>query len=161
MQANPKDRRLVLAEAVRHVPRSVKVWMKCIDAEDDSAEGGVGADGGNSRGESSGQSARVRQRLVCRRSLQLVPESVALWRRCVELEDDNEDAKVMLRRAIECVPAPVSADFRLALARLETYESQCCSIRPRCVLCRARHSGASAPSPPRVPQLTPLLRAKL
>ncbi len=42
-----------------------------------------------------------------------------LWKAAVEVED-ADDARVMLHRAVECVPE--SVDLWLALARLETYK---------------------------------------
>jgi hypothetical protein len=44
---------------------------------------------------------------------------VKLWKAAVEVED-ADDARVMLHRAVECVPE--SVDLWLALARLETYK---------------------------------------
>ena len=35
-------------------------------------------------------------------ALGFVPNSVRLWKAAVELEDDPEDARVMLARAVEC-----------------------------------------------------------
>lgn len=44
-----------------------------------------------------------------------------LWKYAVELEEDHEDARILLSRAVEC--EPTSTELWLALARLETYEN--------------------------------------
>ena len=49
-----------------------------------------------------------------------MPYSVSLWKAAVELVDED-DAKVLLDRAVECCPNQV--DLWLALAKLETYEN--------------------------------------
>lgn len=83
--------------------------------------------------------------------LEFIPNSYKLWKAAVELEEDPEDARVMLTRAVECalqLPAlvgdarlgadavvglarwryasglgiPDNVDLWLALARLESYE---------------------------------------
>jgi pre-mRNA-processing factor 6 len=54
--------------------------------------------------------------------LELVPTSLKLWKALIQLEEP-EDARVLLSRAVECVPAPDSLDLWLALARLESYEN--------------------------------------
>lgn len=59
-------------------------------------------------------------KVVLRRALEFVPNSVKLWKTTIELEG-VEDALIMLGRAVECVPH--SVDMWLALARLETYEN--------------------------------------
>lgn len=59
-------------------------------------------------------------KVVLRRALEFVPNSVKLWKTAIELEG-VEDALIMLGRAVECVPH--SVDMWLALARLETYEN--------------------------------------
>lgn len=61
-----------------------------------------------------------REKVVLRRALEFVPNSVKLWKTAIELEG-VEDALIMLGRAVECVPH--SVDMWLALARLETYEN--------------------------------------
>ncbi|KAG8463988.1 hypothetical protein KFE25_000156 [Diacronema lutheri] len=90
--------KLVLAEAVRAVPQSVKVWLHAASLEDDG---------------------RLR-RLVLRKALEVLPNSVKLWQAAIDLETP-QDAKLMLARAVECVPHAV--DMWLALARLETYDN--------------------------------------
>ena len=44
---------------------------------------------------------------VLRRALEFVPNSVKLWRCAIQLED-AADARIMLGRAVECVPHSVS-----------------------------------------------------
>jgi pre-mRNA-processing factor 6 len=63
----------------------------------------------------------VAQKAVLRRGLELVPTSLKLWKAAIGLEDQDE-ARILLSRAVECVPPPDSLELWLALARLETYE---------------------------------------
>jgi hypothetical protein len=53
-------------------------------------------------------------------ALEFIPNSVRIWKAAVEMEEDEEDARLMLSRAVECVPTAV--ELWLALARLEPYE---------------------------------------
>ncbi|XP_071451634.1 pre-mRNA-processing factor 6 [Hetaerina americana] len=90
--------RAVIAQAVRHVPNSVRVWIRAADLETETKA----------------------KRRVYRKALEHIPNSVRLWKAAVELED-AEDARILLSRAVEC--CPTSVDLWLALARLETYEN--------------------------------------
>ena len=95
---NPQDAKTVLANAVRHVKTSVKVWMYAAQLEDDDGT----------------------KKLVLRRALEFIPNSVKLWKAAIGLENE-QGARIMLGRAVECVPQ--SVDLWLALARLESYEN--------------------------------------
>lgn len=50
-------------------------------------------------------------------ALERIPNSVVLWKHAISLETSQEDAKVLLRRAVELLPH--SIELWLALARLE------------------------------------------
>ena len=93
----PANAKSVLAEAVQHLPRSVKIWMQASALEQSGAA----------------------KRRVLRRALEFVPNSVVLWEAAVELEEDEGNARIMLSRAVECVPHAVP--MWLALAHLEPY----------------------------------------
>ena len=93
----PANARLVLADAVKTLPTSVKLWLRAADAEDSDPDA---------------------RRAVLRKALTLVPGSERLWRAAISLETPA-DARVMLARAVECVPT--SLDMWLALAKLEDY----------------------------------------
>ncbi len=56
--------------------------------------------------------------LAVRVALEYIPNSVKLWKEVVNLEDDPEDARILLARAVEVVPQ--SVELWLTLARLET-----------------------------------------
>ncbi|EGW10560.1 Pre-mRNA-processing factor 6 [Cricetulus griseus] len=88
----------VVAQAVRHLPQSVRIYIRAAELETD---------------------IRAKKR-VLRKALEHVPNSVRLWKAAVELEEP-EDARIMLSRAVEC--CPTSVELWLALARLETYEN--------------------------------------
>ncbi|KAI9322825.1 PRP1 splicing factor, N-terminal-domain-containing protein [Dichotomocladium elegans] len=94
-----ENAKIILANAVRHLPQSVKIWLKAVDLETDSKA----------------------QKRVLRRALEFIPNSVKLWRAAVNMEENPEDAKVLLSRAVELVP--LSVELWLALARLETYDN--------------------------------------
>lgn len=87
-----------MAQAVRSVPLSVKLWMKAVDLESDTPA----------------------KKLVLRKALEMIPTSVRIWKAAVELEE-VDDARVLLGRAVEC--CPLSVELWLALARLETYDN--------------------------------------
>lgn len=93
--------KVILANAVRHVPTSVKIWMRAVDMEPESDS--------------------LAKKRVLRRALEFIPNSVTLWKAAVSLEEDPQDAKILLSRAVECVP--LSVDLWLALARLESYDN--------------------------------------
>merc|ERR1740124_1784521 len=94
----PENAKTVLAEAVKKIPQSVKIWLQAASLE----------------------SNIMMRRRVLRRALEVVPNSVKLWQAAIDLEPP-EDARLMLGRAVECVPH--SVDMWLALARLETYQN--------------------------------------
>eukprot|EP00171_Calliarthron_tuberculosum_P014469 IDg14469t1 len=93
----PERARRVLAQAVVHVPRAVKVWLAAAALEDEPR----------------------RRKRVLRKALEVVPRSAMLWRAAVELEE-TRGARILLDRAVECVPDDV--DLWLALAKLQPYE---------------------------------------
>jgi len=96
--SNPAQARVVLADAVRALPRSVALWLRAAELEPEADN----------------------KKLVLRKALDLNPGSEKLWKAEVSLESP-EDARIMLARAVECVP--MSLDLWLALARLESYEN--------------------------------------
>src|SRR5690606_41334064 len=55
------------------------------------------------------------------KALDLIPNSVVLWKEAVKLEEDPADARILLARAVELVP--LSVELWLALARLESFEN--------------------------------------
>ncbi|XP_028804943.1 protein STABILIZED1 [Neltuma alba] len=105
--ANPEDAKAVIARGVKSIPNSVKLWMQAAKLEHDD----------------------VNKSRVLRKGLEHIPDSVRLWKAVVELANE-EDARLLLHRAVECCPLHV--ELWLALARLETYDNA------RKVLNRAR-----------------------
>ncbi|CAH1441291.1 unnamed protein product [Lactuca virosa] len=96
--SNPDEAKAVIARGVKAIPNSVKLWMQAAKLEHDDAS--------KSR--------------VLRKGLENIPDSVRLWKAVVELANE-EDAKLLLQRAVECCPLHV--ELWLALARLETYDA--------------------------------------
>ncbi|KAI8923687.1 PRP1 splicing factor, N-terminal-domain-containing protein [Entophlyctis helioformis] len=111
VRINTKENaKIILGNAVRQLPHSVKIWLRARDLE-----------------------TEVRaQKLVLRRAIESIPNSVKLWKAAVSLEEDPDDARTLLSRAVECVP--LSVELWIALARLESYENA------RKVLNKARQS---------------------
>ncbi|XP_017782698.1 PREDICTED: pre-mRNA-processing factor 6 [Nicrophorus vespilloides] len=94
----PETAKAVIAQAARHIPTSVRIWIKAADLETETKA----------------------KRRVYRKALEHIPNSVRLWKAAVELENP-EDARILLSRAVEC--CSTSVELWLALARLETYEN--------------------------------------
>lgn len=94
----PETAKAVIAQAARHIPTSVRIWIKAADVETETKA----------------------KRRVFRKALEHIPNSVRLWKAAVELENPD-DAKILLSRAVEC--CPTSVELWLALARLETYDN--------------------------------------
>ena len=94
----PEQAKAVVAQAVRSVPQSVKLWIKAVDLETDTPA----------------------KKRVLRKALEMIPTSVRIWKAAVELEE-VDDARILLGRAVECCPS--SVELWLALARLETYDN--------------------------------------
>ncbi|XP_062520556.1 pre-mRNA-processing factor 6-like isoform X2 [Corticium candelabrum] len=94
----PEESKAVVAQAIQHLPQSVRLWIKACSLEVEV----------------------VAKKRVLRRGLENVPNSVRLWKEAIELEDP-EDALMLLQRAVECCPQ--STEIWLALARLETYDN--------------------------------------
>ncbi|KAK9726755.1 hypothetical protein RND81_05G235200 [Saponaria officinalis] len=95
--ASPDEAKAVIARGVKAIPNSVKLWLEAAKLEHDDAN--------KSR--------------VLRKGLEHNPDSVRLWKAVVELANE-EDARLLLQRAVECCPLHV--ELWLALARLETYD---------------------------------------
>jgi len=94
--ASAADSPAVLAAAVRHIPSSVKVWMKAAQLESEVSK----------------------KKAMLRKALEVIPGSVKLWKAAIELEEP-EDARVLLTQAVEEVPG--SAELWISLAQLESY----------------------------------------
>lgn len=96
---DPSQAKVILANAVRHVSLSVKIWLKAKDLEVEAKS----------------------QKRVLRRALEYIPNSVVLWKAAISCEEESDDARILLSRAVECVPT--SVELWLALARLESYSN--------------------------------------
>uniref|UniRef100_A0A1Y1M7J4 Pre-mRNA-processing factor 6 n=1 Tax=Photinus pyralis TaxID=7054 RepID=A0A1Y1M7J4_PHOPY len=94
----PDTAKAVIAQAARHIPTSVRIWIKAADLESETKA----------------------KRRVYRKALEHIPNSVRLWKAAVELENPD-DARILLSRAVECCSTAV--ELWLALAKLETYEN--------------------------------------
>jgi hypothetical protein len=79
--SKPEDAKAIVAKGVGAIPTSVRLWMRAAELER----------------EAQGQSR------VLRRALERLPTSVRLWKAAVELASE-EDARVLLGRAVECCP---------------------------------------------------------
>lgn len=96
--ASPDEAKAVIARGVKSIPNSVKLWMQAAKLEHDE----------------------LNKSRVLRKGLEHIPDSVRLWKAVVELANE-EDARLLLHRAVECCPLHV--ELWLALARLETYDN--------------------------------------
>ena len=96
--ATPKNAKAVLAQGVKAIPNSVKLWMQASKLESDD----------------------ISKSRVLRKALEHIPDSVRIWKAVVELAKED-DARILLSRAVECCPLHV--ELWLALARLETYDN--------------------------------------
>lgn len=98
VRLNPPDiAKALMVRALKEIPRSVKLWINAADLESDEAA----------------------KRKVYSKAREVVPKSVLLWKKSAELEGP-EEARLILREAVECCPEAV--ELWLALARLEPYE---------------------------------------
>ncbi|KNA11512.1 hypothetical protein SOVF_134540 [Spinacia oleracea] len=113
--ASPDDAKAVMARGVKAIPNSVKLWLQAAKLEQDT----------------------LQKSRVLRKGLEHISDSVRLWKAVVELADEDQ-ASVLLYRAVECCPLHV--ELWLALARLETYD------KARKVLNRAREKLPKEPA---------------
>lgn len=93
----PEQAKMLLAKAVESLAENVQIWLAAARLETED---------------------KNRKRRVLRKALDQIPNSAALWKEAIDLEEPDA-AKILLARAVECVPQ--SASMWLALARLETY----------------------------------------
>lgn len=97
--APPTESALILQNALLRLSNSSRLWLFAASVEKDGMQG----------------------KKVLRRGLEANPGSVVLWKALVEREEDTEDARVLLAKAVECCShAP---ELWIALAYLESHEN--------------------------------------
>lgn len=100
--------KIVLGQAVKHLPESVNIWLAAADLEGDPPG----------------------KKNVLRKALTYIPNSVKLWKAAVSLEEQQSDARILLAEAVKLIPH--SVELWLTLARLEV------PLKARQVLNQAR-----------------------
>lgn len=126
----PDNAKIILANAVQSLPQSVNIWLDAAALEQDvNAKKRVLRKGELGQCQQLGRMRRADD-LFALSALEMVPNSVKLWRNTVNLEDDPADARLLLSRAVEVVP--LSVELWLALARIERPE------KARAVINKAR-----------------------
>lgn len=111
----PENAKVILAEAVRQLPKSVSIWLKAVSLEKENKS----------------------RKIVLRKALEFIPNSVRLWKEAINEEENPEDAKVLLARAVEL--APLSIELWLAFARLEKYDKAKAILNKAVSLNRTSH----------------------
>jgi pre-mRNA-processing factor 6 len=94
MEGNNHNSKIIAADAIKSLPKSVKLWIAAMELESDP---------------------RAKKK-VLRQALDNNTRSVALWKAASNLEEDPKDAMLILAKATECVP--LSVELWLAYARL-------------------------------------------
>eukprot|EP00917_Polyrhabdina_sp_WS-2016_P010210 GHVP01022490.1.p1 GENE.GHVP01022490.1~~GHVP01022490.1.p1 ORF type:complete len:984 (+),score=204.14 GHVP01022490.1:15-2966(+) len=97
---NPSLSKSILAQALKHNSSSVKLWLEAANKE----------------------TVKENRVSVLKKGIEFNPSSVRLWKEVVSLQNE-EQAKILLQRAVQCVPpAPHTVDIWLALAKLCVYK---------------------------------------
>ncbi|KAJ8623400.1 hypothetical protein MRB53_031929 [Persea americana] len=96
----------LIQKGYKECPKSEDVWLEACRLANSNEE------------EARADDVKKKSQIL-RKGLEHVPDSVRLWKAVVELANE-EDARVLLLRAVECCPMHI--ELWLALARLETYE---------------------------------------
>ncbi|KAI3378242.1 hypothetical protein SNEBB_006096 [Seison nebaliae] len=96
--ASVEMKRGIISVGVQNLPNSVRCWLKAAELEVEIDD----------------------KKKVFKKALIAIPNSVKLWKSACELHDE-EEARIMLSRAVECCNK--SLELWLALAKLETYEN--------------------------------------
>lgn len=86
----------ILAEAVTFLPQSEKIWLAASELEDN-----------------------LTKKRVLRKALEHLPYSERIWKKAIDIENDDENALLLLQRAVECIPSNI--EFAIALAKLSPY----------------------------------------
>lgn len=94
----PEKAKGILAKAVTHLPKSVKIWKAAADKESDNGM----------------------KKKILKRALEYNSTDLDLWKQLIELETEDE-ARELLHTAVKCIPNKL--ELWLALARLETYDN--------------------------------------
>ncbi|KAK9462621.1 PRP1 splicing factor, N-terminal-domain-containing protein [Lipomyces oligophaga] len=116
IKLNPPDYgKVIAANAVQHIPRSVTIWQQAMKLETET----------------------MAKKKIVRKALENIPQSVTLWKEAVGLESDPRDARILLARATSLIPLAV--ELWISLARLETEENA------RKVLNKARQAVRTSP----------------
>lgn len=92
--------KIIVAEALKYNSRSENLWLKACELENISDI--------------------VSQRKVLMKGIEFIPNSVKLWAKMIEIQDEKDDVKKMLHKVIELCPHEWS--FWLSLINLSNYD---------------------------------------
>lgn len=110
-QQTPSDAKVILANAARHLDQSVKIWMAAASLETDpKARRKVLRTGERELHQLTAFSHNLT-------AVEHIPKSVRLWKEVVNMETSQDEARIILARAVQVIPQ--SVELWLALARLE------------------------------------------
>lgn len=127
--------RKLISEGCRRIPHSEEVWLESIKIHQNSVDGSklakvVVAEAlkYNSKSETlwlracdcENPTDKVSQRRVLMKGIEFIPNSVKLWERMIELQEDADDVKKMLSKVVEI--CPLEWKFWLALINLSEYK---------------------------------------
>lgn len=94
-----KMAKIIVAEALKYNSRSEDLWLQACECENSSD--------------------LVSQRRVLMKGIEFIPNSVKLWSKMIEIQDDKDDVKKMLLKVVELCPNEWS--FWLSLINLSDY----------------------------------------
>lgn len=97
-QHDVKHSKIIIADAVRLNSKSLKLWMKAMDLEQET----------------------FNKKRILRKALESLPTAEPLWAALLELEEDEDDMRKILEKALELIPG--SQAFWLKLIGLQSYE---------------------------------------
>ena len=117
-----KNAKIIAAEAIKQNDSSVRLWVEvCALFFSPGAINMEISTSANSCPQAKNLEDDLRaKKRVLRQALDHIPQSVAIWKEAVSLEEPV-DARLMLHKATEIIP--LSVELWLALARLETSET--------------------------------------
>ena len=124
---NTKAAKEIIARACDKAPKSEDVWMEAISVFKNTPDvQTIAAKATSCLPKSASlwvarsllETETTKRAAVLQQGLEEIPKSTRLWTDLVELQEDAETAKVLLRAAVDCVD---DVDLWLALAKLEGY----------------------------------------